>query len=93
MEKKKIDVDSIEEHVTMEVIVEIAQSIDGIIKFTYDIPENYKSKKLPVLDVNISVNKKEENWLWILWEAYKKQKSNFREYRIWAGRRIKERTS
>ena len=61
MEKKKIDEDRIEEHVTMEVIVERAQSIDGIIKFTYDIPENYKSKKLPVLDVNVNVNKKEEN--------------------------------
>jgi hypothetical protein len=27
--------------ITMEIIVEVAQSIDGMIKFTYDIPENY----------------------------------------------------
>ena len=60
-EKKKIDEEKIDEHVTMEVIVEIAQSIDGMIKFTYDIPDNHKNKKLPVLDVTVNVNKKEEN--------------------------------
>ena len=45
----------------MEVIVEIAQSVDGMIKFTYDIPDNYKDKKVPVLDVKVKINKKEEN--------------------------------
>ena len=40
----------------MKVIVEVAQSIDGMIKFTYDIPENYKDGKLPVLDVTVNIN-------------------------------------
>ena len=45
----------------MEVIVEIAQSIDGMITFTYDIPENNKNGKLSVLDVEVNVNKLEGN--------------------------------
>ena len=32
-----------------------------MIKFTYDIPENYKHGKLPVLDLEINVNKLERN--------------------------------
>ena len=61
MEKKKSDAERSDGDVTMEIIVEIAQSIDGIIKFTYDIPENHTSGKLPVLDVNVNINNKEEN--------------------------------
>ena len=43
MEKKKLDAERLDGDVTMEIIVEIAQSIDEIIKFTYDIPENHTS--------------------------------------------------
>ena len=61
MEKKKTDANKNDGDVLMEIIVEVAQSIDGIIKFTYDIPENHTSGRLPVLDVDVNINKKEEN--------------------------------
>ena len=61
LEKKNTDADKTDGEISMEVIVEVAQSIDGMIKFTYDIPENYKHGKLPVLDVEINVNKLERN--------------------------------
>ena len=61
MEKKKSDEDRSDGEVTMEIIVDIAESIDGIIKFTYDIPEKHTSGKLPILDVEVNINKKEEN--------------------------------
>ena len=60
-EKKKIDADKPDGEISMEVIVEVAQSIDGMISFTYDIHENYKHGKLPVLDVAVNINKLEKN--------------------------------
>jgi hypothetical protein len=60
----------------MEIIVEVAQSIDGMIKFTYDIPENYKEGKLPVLDVTVNINKLEGNR--IDFEFYQKPTRNKR---------------
>ena len=60
-EKKKTDADKTDGDISMGVIVKVAQSIDGMIKFTYDIPENYKNGKLPVLDVEVRVNKRERN--------------------------------
>ena len=62
MDKKKADLNRDDEDVTMEVVVDIAESIDGMIKFTYEIPDN-KSGKLAVLDVTVNVNKTESNRL------------------------------
>ena len=77
-EKKEIDSDRSDEHVTMEIIVEIAQSIDGIIKFTYDIPENHTSGKIAVLDVDVNINKKRKTELTSSFlKSQQKQKSNF----------------
>ena len=60
MVKKKADSDQNDDDVTMEVVVDIAKSIDGMIKFTYEIPDN-KSGKLAVLDVSVNINKPENN--------------------------------
>ena len=62
MDKKKADLNRDDEDVTMEVVVDIAESIDGMIKFTYEIPDN-KSGKLAVLDVTVNINKTESNRL------------------------------
>ena len=45
----------------MEIIVDVAQSVDGIIKFTYDLPRNHSSSKMPVLDVEANINNEENN--------------------------------
>ena len=74
--KKKTDADRNDGDISMEVIVEVAQSIDGMIKFTYDIPENYKDGKLPVLDVTVNINKLEGNR--IDFEFYEKPTKNKR---------------
>ena len=39
---------------------EIAESFDGMIKFTYEVPDE-NSGKLTVLDVAVKVNKQESN--------------------------------
>ena len=56
MVKKETDSNRKDEDITMEVIVDISESLDGIIKFTYEIPDS-KSGKLAVLDVAVNVKK------------------------------------
>ena len=60
MVKKETDSNRKDEDITMEVVVDIAESLDGIIKFTYEIPDS-KSGKLAVLDVTVNVNKAKNN--------------------------------
>ena len=45
----------------MEVIKDIAESVDEMLKFTIDVPSNHKSGSMPVLDVQVRVNKEENN--------------------------------
>ena len=51
LEQTEKDSDKSDDVITMDLIVKIAESVDG-----YDIPGNHISCKLPVLDVEISVN-------------------------------------
>ena len=46
---------------TMEVVQEIANSINPMIKLTVDTPCNYEDGKLPVLDIKVDVNEAEGN--------------------------------
>ena len=59
--KKEVDTDKTDTKVTMEVIQKIANSINPMVKLTIDTPCNYEDGKLPVLDVKVDVNEKEDN--------------------------------
>ena len=61
-DKKKLDEEKSADEVTIEVIKEIAESIDDMIEFTVDFPSNkHKCGKLPILDIQVCVNKNKEN--------------------------------
>ena len=60
-EKKIEDKDKTDEGFTMEIIQQVANEVDPMIKFTVDVPSNHKDNKLPVLDLTTSINKKEGN--------------------------------
>ena len=45
----------------MEIIREIAESIDDIVKFTVDLPSNHENGKIAILDLEVNVNKEEQN--------------------------------
>ena len=47
----------------MEVIRDIANSIDPMIQFTVDTPSSHENKKLPILDIQANLNKEENNRL------------------------------
>ena len=47
-----------DEKVTMEVICSIANSIEEMMKFTVDSPENHENEMLPILDVQVKINNK-----------------------------------
>ena len=49
--------------ITMDIIQELANSINPKIKLTVETPCNYPDGKLPVLDITIRVNKEAENRL------------------------------
>ena len=59
--KKLVDENKSDTKVTMEVIQEIANSINPMIKLTVETPCNFEDGKLPVLDVKVNVNEKENN--------------------------------
>ena len=45
----------------MEVMNYVARSIDNMIQFTIDFPENHESPKIPMLDIQASINKENQN--------------------------------
>ena len=55
-QKQKEDENKTDEKVTMEIIQEIANGIDPMIKVTIDTPCNYEDRQLPILDVKFRVN-------------------------------------
>ena len=60
-QKQKEDENKTDEIVTMEIIQEIANGIDPMIKVTIDTPCNYEDRQLPILDVKVRVNQEVEN--------------------------------
>ena len=61
-ETKKIsDEERTDSKVTMDVIQELANSISPMIKLTVETPCNYKNGYMPVLDIQVKINKNEKN--------------------------------
>ena len=49
------------EEITMEVLKQIAESVDEMLKFTIDLPSKHGNGKLPVLDIQVNINKDKNN--------------------------------
>ena len=58
----------------MNIIKDIADSMDDMIKFEVDYPGNHKSGKIPILDIEASMNKEKDNK--IEFEFYEKPTRN-----------------
>ena len=56
-EKRNVDMEKRGEEVTVELIVDVAESIDDIVKFTFDIPSKHKNGKIAILDVEVSISR------------------------------------
>ena len=50
------DVHKTDTKITMEVLQDVANSVDNMITFTHDTPCNYPDKKMPALDIKVNVN-------------------------------------
>ena len=59
--KQLIDENKSESKVTMEVIQQIANEVNSMIKLTVETPCNFVNGKMPVLDVTVRVNDMENN--------------------------------
>ena len=62
---------SAEEH-TIRILNEIANDVNPMIRFTFDLPEKHKDKKLPVLDLKVWLPKTEES----MYEFYENPTKN-----------------
>ena len=51
---------------------EIANDVNPMIRFTFDLPEKHQDKKLPVLDLKVWLSKTEE----LMYEFYEKPTKN-----------------
>ena len=61
-ERKKLeDADKTDTKVTMEIVQQIANDINPMIKLTVETPCNFEDGKLPVLDVKVDVNEEEND--------------------------------
>ena len=60
-EKKETDQERRDEYITMEIIKEVAETVDPMIKLTTDVPTNYSEGYLHILDLKVKVNKEERN--------------------------------
>ena len=75
-EKKKLDSLREDEEISMEIIQEVAQSIDDIVKFTVDLPSKHENGKIAILDIEAKINKDKGNR--IEYEFYEKPSKNKR---------------
>ena len=76
-EKKELDEDKSDSKITMEIIREIAESIDPMIRLTIDTPCNYKDNSIPILDLEVSINQIENNR--IDYQFFEKPKKNLKK--------------
>ena len=60
-EKKELDTNKNGDQQNIEVIQEVANSFDPMIKLTVETPSNFEDRKLPVLDVKVGINENEDN--------------------------------
>ena len=74
MDKKILDEDKCDETLTMDIVRQIAQGIDPMIKLTVELPSDQKDGKLRVLDIKLNVNREKENR--IDYEFYEKSTKN-----------------
>ena len=75
-EKRKNDLSKEDDEISMEIILEIAESIDDIVKFSVDLPTKHENGKIAILDLEVNVNKEEQNR--IDFEFYEKPSKNKR---------------
>ena len=73
-EKKIRDEDKSNEEITMNVLNDVANSMDAMIQFTVDFPTNHKSGRVPILDVQASISEEKQNK--IEFEYYEKPTRN-----------------
>ena len=73
-EKLITDENKSDSKLTMEIIQEVAQTINPMIKLTIETPCNFKNGKMPVLDIQVGINHAEMNR--IDFEFYQKPTKN-----------------
>ena len=61
MKKKEEDKEKHEDDITMDIVRQVAELINPMIKFTVDVPSHHENQKIAVLDLEIKMNETEEN--------------------------------
>ena len=61
IEGKAEDEERCDDDITLEIIRQVAELVNPMIKFTVDIPSEHENKKIAVLDLNVKLNKEKEN--------------------------------
>ena len=71
-EKAKADENVREDERTMKVVQQVANSIDGMIVMTIDVPSSHEDNKVPMLDIKAWMNESNE----VYYEFYEKPTKN-----------------
>ena len=68
---------------TFEVIKEIGDSLEDMIQLTADVPSNYSNGRVPILDMEVWIEKDEEGVSQLRWSFYEKKMKNKFVTKIW----------
>ena len=60
-EKKEQDEEKSDDDITMEIVRQVAELVNPMIKFTVDVPSYHEDNKIAVLDLEIKMNQEEVN--------------------------------
>ena len=56
LQKKEEDKDKMDDDITMDIIRQVSEQVDPMIKWTTDIPSSHEDKKVAVLDLKVNMN-------------------------------------
>ena len=73
-EKKAEDEGKAEDDITMEIIRQVSEDVDPMIKLTIDVPSYHKDEKISVLDLKVEMKKQSRNL--ISYEFFEKPTKN-----------------
>ena len=62
-EKIKADEGKSDSQITMDIVRDVAEGVDPMITLTTDVPSNYENGYMPILDLEVKINKEENNRL------------------------------
>ena len=61
---------------TFEIVREVGDSVDPMIQLTVDYPSNHPNNRVPILDLEVWIERRQEGYQQVMWRFYEKPMKN-----------------